>query len=208
MSVVEDQPIACPACGKASSFRIQRSVDGDDAELVASLLDGRLFTFACPACGHRARVVHPELCYVDRARDLVVQLDATGNFAPEAVAAIANALPRTTRLVRDGNALLEKVKIARAGLDDRVVEALKLVARGSLGPQAEGKRILFEALEGEAEGARLRFTLLGREGAAGLGLPRASYDDLLADLAKHGRLLDPGPWGLVDETIARAMLAP
>jgi hypothetical protein len=210
MSLSEDQPIACPSCGKPSSFRIQRSVDAArDPELVLALLDGRLFSFTCPSCAHRARVVHPELCFVDPPRDLVVQLDAAGRFDLAAAAAAWRPLPKTTRLVRDGNALVEKVRIAQAGLDDRVVEAMKLLARASLGPQAEGKRMLFEDAHLSGDAGRLRFTLLGRDGSvAGLGLPRATYDQLAADLGARGRLLDPGPWGVVDDVIAQAMLAP
>lgn len=207
MSLAEEQPIACPACQKPSVFRIQRSVNaGVDPALVEALLSGALFTFACPSCGHRARVVHPELAYVDPAHDLLVQLDGAGRFDPQTVAGLP--LPGTTRLVRDSNALLEKVKIARSGLDDRVVEAMKILARASLGPQVEGKRMLFEAAEGEGESARLRFTLLGKDGSfAGVALPRSAYARLSEDLTARGRLGPEGPFAVVDETTALEALA-
>ena len=206
MSLADEQPIACPACGAVSRFRIQRSVNAAvDPSLVEALLAGALFTFACASCGHRARVVHPELCYVDPARDLLVQLDAAGRFDPKTVGDLP--LPATSRLVRDSNALVEKVRIARADLDDRVVEGMKLLARATLGPDAEGKRMLFEAAEGDGETARLRFTLIGADGSfSGLGLPRATYPRLAAELAARGRLGPTPPFAVVDEMTAREAL--
>lgn len=207
MSIAEQQPIACPNCQKPSEFRIQRSVNAAvDPALVEALLSGALFTFTCPSCGHRARVVHPELAYVDPARDLLVQLDAAGRFDPQSVAGLP--LPGTTRLVRDSNALLEKVKLARGGFDDRVLEAMKILARAQRSPQMDGKRMLFEAAEGEGEAARLRFTLIGADGSfAGVALPRVAYERLAEDLAARGRLGPESPFAVVDEMSAREALA-
>lgn len=200
MSLVEERSVACPSCGKPVVARVHRSVDATrEPELEEQLLDGRLFRFACPACGHVTRVVDPELVYRDAKRDLVVQLDALGTV--EATKTPAEA--KTTRVVRDSNALIEKVKIGRAGLDDRIVEALKLVARQTLGPDAEGKRLLFEALDGEGEAARLRFVLIGAEGVSGVAFPRATYDRLAAKLGAG--LPAPGPWAVVDEAFARVL---
>lgn len=206
MSLTEDRTIACPSCGAPATTRVHRAVDVTRMpELEPMLLDGRLFLFTCPSCGHRARVVEPELLY--RSRDLVVQLDALGTFDAAAATAALGALPETCRIVRDSNALVEKVKIAAAGLDDRVIEAMKVLAKASM-PDGDGKRILFEAAEGEGDGARVRFTLLAPDGkAAGVGLARAAYERLAAELASNGRLVDPGPWAVVDESFARALLA-
>ncbi len=207
MSLTEDRTIACPSCGAASTTRVHKAVDVTvTPELEAMLLDGRIFLFTCPSCGHRARIVEPELLY--RSRELLVQLDALGTFdAAAASSALGSSLPKTVRVVRDGNALVEKVKIAEAGLDDRVVEAMKVLAKASM-PDGDGKRLLFEAAEGEGDAARVRFTLLAPDGkAAGVGLARAAYDRLAAELAASGRLVDPGPWVVVDEAFARALLA-
>jgi hypothetical protein len=207
MSQTEDRTVACPSCGKPSTLRVHRRVDVTaEPELEAQLLDGRLFLFTCAACGHHARVVEPELLYQDAGRDLAIQLDALGTFDAEA-ASRGVERPKTTRVVRDSNALVEKVKIAHAGLDDRVVEAMKVLAKASM-PDGDGKRLLFEAAEGEAEAARIRFTLLAPDGrAAGVGLARAAYEKLRVDLLTGGRLVDPGPWAVVDEAFARFLLA-
>ena len=93
----------------------------------SQFLTGKLFEFACPSCGRTSRVVHPELLYHDPEGGLLVQLDALGKFDASSLRDFESSLPPVTRVVRDSNALLEKIHIFDAGLDDRVLEVLKIV---------------------------------------------------------------------------------
>ncbi|AKV03347.1 hypothetical protein AKJ09_10010 [Labilithrix luteola] len=209
MSASEERAVPCPSCNQVSNARVYTSIDAsEEPALKDELLRGKLFVFTCPKCGHAARLVDPLFSYHDGAKDLVIQLDTLGKFdAAKAVASFGAKLPKTARVVRDGNSLIEKVKVFDAGLDDRIVEAFKLVAR-STQPDARAARILFEAVEGTGEASRLRFTLLSKEGRiSALAAPRPMYDNLELKLAKDKRLVTPEPFTVVDEAFAGLLLA-
>ncbi len=210
MSLSEEQPITCPGCNATSTARIQRSVNVTaDPALKEQLLTGRLFTFACPSCGRTSRVVHPELVYHDVRRGHLIQMDALGKFDAAALRGLESSLPAVTRVVHDSNALLEKVKIFDAELDDRVVEVLKVVlASHSQKPEDTATRYLFEGTgtPSNPEGRDLRFTLLSAKGVTGLAVPRAAYDELRAKLESAGKLGPLPAWSVVDVEYARLLL--
>lgn len=209
MTASEERAVPCPSCNQVSSARVYTSVDvGQDPGLKDDLLRGKLFVFTCPKCGHAARLVDPLFEYRDSTKDLVIQLDTLGKFdAAKAIASYGGKLPKTTRVVRDGNSLIEKVKVFDAGLDDRIVEAFKLVIR-STQADARTARILFEAAEGTGDASRLRFTLLSKEGGvSALAAPRVMYANLELQLAKDKRLVTPEPFTVVDEAFASVLLA-
>ena len=208
MSISEEQSITCPGCSATSKARIHRSVNvTTEPSLKEQLVTGRLFTFACPSCGRTSRVVHPELVYHDMRRGYLLQMDALGKFDAASLQSLETSLPAVTRVVHDSNALLEKVKIFDAELDDRVIEVLKLVvASQKAGDTA--MRYLFEGTgtPSNPEGRDLRFTLLSSKGVAGLAVPRAAYDDLRTKLEFAGKLTPLSAWAVVDADFARLML--
>ena len=171
-----------------------------------ALLSGKLFAFVCPSCGRSTRVVHPELVYHDMTAGLIVQLDALGKIERSTLP--TTGLPKTTRIVRDSNALLEKVKIFDAGFDDRVIEALKAVASSRHGSQV-ATRWLFEGTgtPKEPDLDVLRFTVLSSQGLAGTAVPRAAHDELQTRLAAMGALGDLPPWEVIDAEYARLLLS-
>lgn len=200
MSLSEEQPITCPGCKATSVARIHRSVDvTTDPALKEQLLTGRLFTFVCPSCGRSSRVVHPELVYHDMQRGYLLQMDALGKFDAASLRGLESSLPAVTRVVRDSNALLEKVKVFDAGLDDRVIEVLKLVL-ASQKPDDTATRWLFEGTgtPSSPEARDLRFTLLSSKGISGVAVPRAAYEDLRAKLEAAGKLVPLPAWAVVD----------
>ena len=99
-------------------------------------------------------------------RGYLLQMDALGKFDAASLRGLESSLPAVTRVVHDSNALLEKVKVFDAELDDRVIEVLKLVvASQKAGDTAT--RYLFEGTgtPSNPEGRDLRFTLLSFEGS-------------------------------------------
>ncbi len=208
VSLSEEQPITCPGCNATSTARIHRSVNvTTEPVLKEQLLTGRLFNFTCPSCGRASRVVHPELVYHDVRRGYLLQMDALGKFDAAALRGLEGSLPPVTRVVRDSNALIEKVKVLDAELDDRVIEVLKLVL-ASQRTDETAARHLFEGTgtPSNPEGRDLRFTLLSSKGIAGLAVPRAAYEDLRAKLESLGRLGPLPAWSVVDAEYARLLL--
>lgn len=186
-------------------MRIRRRIDvAVEPGVEEELTSGKLFTFTCPSCGRAARIVHPELSYRDAKRGLSIQMDALGKLDPAALGEAAGV----TRIVRDSNALLEKVKLFAAGLDDRVIEVLKIVV-GSQSGDDTPTRYLFEGTgtPSSPDGRDLRFTLLSAKGISGLAVPRAAYDDLRAKLDAAGKLAPAPAWAVVDADYARLVLA-
>lgn len=208
MSLSEEQPITCPGCKATSVARIHRSVNvTTEPALKEQLLTGRLFTFACPSCGRSSRVVHPELVYHDVQRGYLLQMDALGKFDAASLRGLEGSLPPVTRVVRDSNALLEKVKVFDAGLDDRVIEVLKLVLASQQRDDTT-TRWLFEGTgtPNNPEGRDLRFTLLSSKGISGVAVPRAAYEDLRVKLEAAGKLVPLPAWAVVDADYARVAL--
>jgi hypothetical protein len=189
--------------------RIHRSVNvTTEPALKEQLLTGRLFTFACPSCGRTSRVVHPELVYHDMRRGFLLQMDALGKFDAASLRSLESSLPPVTRVVHDSNALLEKVKVFDAELDDRVIEVLKLVVASQRADDT-ATRYLFEGTgtPSNPEGRDLRFTLLSPKGVAGVAIPRAAYDDLRVKLEATGKLAPLPAWAVVAADYARLVLA-
>jgi len=159
------------------------------------VLRGEFMAVTCPACGKRLTPEFP-------CRFTGVSAGALGTLAielvPEAerVAFLAGRLGRDLgrpdRVAIGIPELAEKLRIFRAGLDDRAVEILKylfVMRRGRGGDPPPAGRELIMTFHG-AEEDRLVFHVAGlREGEVAVArLERTMYERLLADLP--GRLAD------------------
>jgi hypothetical protein len=132
----------CPACGVATEVNLAKGLHITRLpEVRAEILAGTFQVFDCPACGARA-AVEARTVYTDfdrrqyvavepgptadwaEARRLAVEVfDAAFTFGPPVAEELAGNM--RCRLVFGMRSLREKLLIWDAGLDDRVVEALK-----------------------------------------------------------------------------------
>lgn len=156
------------------------------------------------------RMAHP-LLYADTGRDFFVQLDPEGALEPSRVETGSRgpvAGHRVSRLVRDGNALIEKIRIDDAGLDDRVVEVLKVVL-AAVHPNYAGFPWYFEQLAQAPSGGapQLQFTILSPQGPLATRRPKTEYDLLATDMGRRGLLGSERPFVTIDHDYAmRAQL--
>src|SRR5262245_22432446 len=124
MSITGTVNVRCPSCGTAQDAALVQSINArDEPALVERLLAGDLNVLAW-ACGRRT-LLEATLLYHDPERDYFCQACPGGEAAmaagERAFATIAgSAATATRRLVPSHNALVEKVSILRAGLDDAV----------------------------------------------------------------------------------------
>lgn len=133
MSMVKTTKISCPVCGKESDFTVWQSLNTAlDPEAKQALLDGSLFRFVCPHCGHSGKVEYSML-YHDAEHQTMIYLTTPGEVdtVREALAKADAAMgPLLTgyrkRIVLDLETLREKQTILDLGLDDREVELIKL----------------------------------------------------------------------------------
>ena len=153
MSMHNEEMIKCESCGAESPFMFHQSVnvslDPQDKERV---LNGSIWAFKCPKCGNETTILYPML-YHDMEKKLMIQLcsvDEVKTWSPFAglpPGPVGDAMKKNMkgynlRAVCDTNALREKIRIFDAGLDDLVIEIMKvMVLTGKAGNQVE--RLLY-----------------------------------------------------------------
>jgi hypothetical protein len=204
LSAYDVHDLACPGCATRYPVSILQGIHSARLPGVRpSILDGTFQAFPCPGCGSVNRVDTPSIyADFDRGHYLALEpasegrswrakkgrhvktFDACFTFGPPVAEDLASAMRH--RLVFGPAALREKVVLWDAGLDDRVVEALKgdLLGRRRV-PMSqellrvstiiEGGHLLFTRLAPPADASKPA-TLLGHETATGRAYERRLLD--------------------------------
>ncbi len=167
--------VTCPACGREHDVKLVQSINTrDDAEAKQKLLGGDFNVLACD-CGRHTQLVS-ELLYVDPVSNLYYQVAPTDDAMTKGDAAFASTgAVGTQRLVPSLNALVEKIKIADAGLEDWVLEMVKVLLLASLPEPDLDRVLLFDRVEDE----RIHWVMFGTEARA-MQSPMAAYERLAA----------------------------
>jgi hypothetical protein len=166
--------VRCPACGKEQDAALVQTIDtAENPADKAKLLAGELNVLAC-GCGKRTQLA-ANILYSDKARGYFCQVVPGDERAMDEAAAAfaASGVGGTRRLVPSQNALVEKVKLHDAGLQDWTIEMIKVLLLASIG---ELERVLlFE----EADDEVIRWVMFNEDGEAErVSSPRAQYDKL------------------------------
>lgn len=151
MSISGTVQVRCPGCGASHDAALVQSINArDEKALCDVLLAGELNVLPC-ACGKRT-MLEATLLYHDPDRAFFCQACPGGESAmadgARAFATIA-AATATRRLVPSQNALLEKVLISRADLDDSIIEVLKVLLLAARGDDLD-RVLLFSKVDREA----------------------------------------------------------
>ena len=145
MSLTSEESIKCPQCGKESTMTMFRTIDMQTSpNLKAKVLNGEIFQFQCPHC-HYKGMINYGLLYEDVEKHLMVYYAKTEEEYNNALQTIAKnrqdkaqegdevqkmmaqvAKEFSIRVVRSQGDMAEKVAIAEAGYDDRLIELLKV----------------------------------------------------------------------------------
>ena len=115
------------------------------------------------------------------------------------------------RLVATPNELMEKIYIFDCGLDDRVLEFLKLILRMQANETAnpiEGEFLFAKADAPSSPDPAIYFQVLKADGINGLRLPLDKYQKLSESLAaKLSKIAPPrDKWSRVDQEFAKSLL--
>ena len=136
MSNKQKMNVTCPVCGTKGEASAWQTLNADlDPEAKEALLKGTLFQYRCPACGE-VSALNYGLLYHDPTRRAMVYC-VPEEEAEQARAEIRSAeglneltaaagKGMTKRVVTSQNVLREKAAIFDCGLDDRVIELVKL----------------------------------------------------------------------------------
>ncbi len=134
MSMERVEKIKCPDCGQEVEMTIWDSLNADlDPQAKEKLIDGTLFLFQCPKCGHESMIAY-SILYHDMKNKVMVYCVPPEDveFTIKQLAEIEQNLPAgvtsgyTTRVVYNHNDLREKAIIFDNQLDDRIIELVKL----------------------------------------------------------------------------------
>jgi hypothetical protein len=167
--------VTCPACGREHDVQLVQSINTQtDPDAKQKLLAGDFNVLTCE-CSRRTQLVS-ELLYHDPVGNLFIQVAPTDEAMAKGEAAFAAAGAQgTQRLVPSLNALVEKIKIADAGLEDWVVEMVKVLLLATLPEPDLDTVLLFDHVEGD----RIHWVMLGTEPRA-MQSPMAAYERLAA----------------------------
>ncbi len=204
--------VLCPHCANEESVVIwERVLVQEDPDLKERILKKDLQAFECSNCGETVIMAEPFL-YIDNAakqvfyycpeyKDLLDDNRALVQTIPLPKASELLGLPEAEasdyrlRLLTTYNDLIEKIHLQDAGLDDRLMELVKLAMRTRL-LEAEGKKLsdIYFLL---AENEGMLFQVLEEEsGWNSFETSREAYDNALKMVARD---LPPDTgWLLVD----------
>lgn len=177
MSVVGIVAVTCPGCGREHECELVQSINAKtEPARKATLLAGELNVLACE-CGRRTQLL-ATLLFHDPDADFFCQVVPGGDAEMAKAADLFSAAGATglQRLVPSPNALIEKVKIVDAKLEDWAVEMAKLLLLASVDPSDLDRVMLFDRVDDEA----VHWVLYDGAHPEPAKSPRAAYDRLAA----------------------------
>ena len=143
MSMPREETVKCPKCGEENKFTCWQSINTEMDFAIPDIISGKLFEMKCQKCGHVTHVHYPML-FNDMIHGVMINY-----VMPEAVEEaerIANYMSERMdfcrfRIVTSQTDLREKTGIFDAGLDDRVVEILKLLIMAQIQDQVKDRGV-------------------------------------------------------------------
>lgn len=181
MPIVGTTPVTCPACGRERTCELVQSINTrQNPAAKQRLLAGELNVLAC-ACGRRSQL-EAAVLFHDPDADYLCQVVPGGEAAMAQAAAAFRAAGATgtQRLVPSLNALVEKLKLLDAGLEDWAIEMAKVLLLAALGPDDLDRVLLFDRVDRDA--GVIHWVLFDRRGGEpqAKASPLAAYERLVA----------------------------
>ena len=127
--------VKCPYCDAEKRVKVTLTVDAQDSKLVKKLLDNTLFLHKCSKCQNKYNVFNP-FVYLDEENSIAIHCTQGARYFDEVVnkllynrSTIFDQKFRFTRAVTEYKEFKEKYIILSNGLDDRIIEFIKLDIR-------------------------------------------------------------------------------
>lgn len=191
--------MSCPNCGRETEFPVFPYINvEDEPRFKDEILSGRLFHFACRECAFETPVNY-NMLYKDREKKLIVFLFPGEEDVPAELDEELGAYEDgwRMRMVRDARDLSETIEIRDHGRDDRVLSAMKILARilfAEKNPDTVLGTLYYDgeadAFAGETEGGAIYFPV------------REDEYEIIA-----GRVPpEPKKFLMVDETYGKSLL--
>jgi hypothetical protein len=170
--------VACPHCGGIDRMELWESINTVlNPEVRERMLQGRLFSHRCQACGRPFQVLY-DCLYHDMERRFMAFFLPDRPEDPFAMLEDRVQEPLLagyqTRIVHDVPSFIEKVRIREDGRDDRAIELCKYVLRCQMGCQEDGE---LRYLRAQEEG--LQFYFRAGEKSGRFAAREELYQDVL-----------------------------
>lgn len=207
-------PTICRKCGHKGNKQVPRSINtSEEPSLKEAVRSGSLFTWECPQCG-TVNMVQSDLLYHDPENRLMIWLlpEAVNLEAETKILSLWSSIQAdegmqdyTFRRVSDAGSLIEKVRIAEAGMEDTAIEMCKYVTAMELSQQEKNPQLSaalssialrFHSMEGPDNLMKFVFSLDGAMHSVDVGFN--VYEDCRAILGRNPGVLPSGPFPVVD----------
>ncbi len=173
MSMSTYKTVKCPQCGAEISVRVWSSINTMIDTAIPDIISGKLFDVKCEKCGYETFVNYPILF-----NDMINMVMIYYVF-PESLEETVKSMKEQfidrgirARVVTSQSELREKAAIFNAGLDDRVVELLKVLMMILIKPQIEGKEVGHVYYFDDNGSPSIEFSLDGERAMVPLGMER------------------------------------
>lgn len=195
MSEKQTVQIKCPGCGKEGDYEMWINISTkDDPELVELVRNGKLFIHTCPHCNVKTSIDHGYVLHMvedrivyyyaeseERFRDVIRMLTKPETEKEKATAQFLANNDYIIRLLTDRVDVQEKLNIYDAGMDDRAIELIKVIAASDLGrkqPDLKYDKVLFSAPENDLK--RINF-FHEKKLVCSAGIPEELYRKVVKD---------------------------
>lgn len=186
MSLHHEKTVICPKCKHENQLRVWQTLNADlDPDAKQQLLEGTLFRFKCQSCYYECNLNY-DVLYHDMKHQAMVYYVSLHSI--EETIDMINATEEpfkggmsgySIRIATSQETLREKAIIIESGLDDRIVEIMKIFVLTKARDhflEASIEAIFFSFFHDE----QLVFELVGAQ-THGANIPFAVYEKLRED---------------------------
>lgn len=187
MSKSHIEKIKCSDCDTVSDMLVWDTIDtAKDPQMKAQIRNGDAFGWRCPKCGNSSLIFYPTLYHQVNERYLLCYVPGNPSSAVEYMRNINEnnesgydfSLNYTKRIVTDMNQLREKLLILDEGLDDRIVELMKIFAIAEVQKSCPDLRIAEIFFNKEKDGTHSFAVKFDNDQWGGTDFSRSSYDQV------------------------------
>ncbi len=178
---MNQEPLSCPACHTAGAHSIPPMADiADDSVQTSKILDGSFFEWTCAGCSRSFFVDEVFLCCDSRNHFCVYLVPGYSQNTLPIPTVYKSCCTGTLRVTASFVDFAEKLRILSAGLDDRIIEAVKAVYATAC-RQSDGQEVYNIIFEERRPDGQLGFAVFYKDQDVAVDIPAEAYAHAEAD---------------------------
>lgn len=200
---VKREKIACPYCGHEQEIETYENIDIDiDEGMREKIMSEEILTFKCEECGEKAITAFP--CLVSNLEKRYI-FWLLANFNDEQKEELDREFEESMkdkkdkefaegyqrRIVGSVNELKEKILLADVGLDDRVMEIVKMLCVSEVSDQLKGEQLSEVRFNQTKDGQMFLVLVFIDRGPAMIDLTQEMYEKVAKMFANDIEKMTP-----------------